>query len=206
MSTCPNGHTVEAGQRFCPECGAAVQVDETPSSPDSAADVPTETTTAQPAQGHGSDSEPATAAAPPRLEAKASNRTVLLIVGSVVILGAIGLAFVLLGGGSKHELHGTMELIDSDTASNGCIGTGGYDDIAPGAAVTVRNGDGETLATGRLGEGEAVASFGCTYTFIIDIPDSDFYRIEVTHRGELEFSKSELEANNWEVSASLGSS
>ena len=98
-----------------------------------------------------------------------------------------------------------MELLDSATADNGCVGTGGYDDISAGASVTVRDGNGKTLATSELGSGDALSGVGCTYEFTVDVPDADFYRVEVSHRGELEFSRGELEQAGWEVHASLGS-
>lgn len=101
-------------------------------------------------------------------------------------------------------IHGEFALFDRDTASNNCVGTGGYNDIAAGVSVTVRDGTGSTLATGRLGKGEALAGIGCTYKFDVVVPDADFYRVEVAHRGELEYSKAELERNDWKFEASLG--
>lgn len=181
MITCPNGHPVSVGQRYCPECGAAVVQD----------------TVTQTAEGD----QPT----PPATTPSGRSRAPLIIAGA--ILGAVlvtVLIVVFLGGEETHVIQGEFTLLDSDTASNDCVGTGGYNDIAPGVSVTVRDGSGSTLATGRLGEGEALTGLGCTYKFNVEVPDAAFYRVEVSHRGELEYSKAELENADWKVDASLG--
>jgi hypothetical protein len=178
--TCPNGHPVTAGQRFCPECGAAVGENEM----------------VQTATGELPTAPPAS---PPR-----RNRTLLIIAAAVGVVLVTVFLIVFLGSKETHLIQGELSLFDSDTASNNCVGTGGYDDIAAGVSVTVRDGTGSTLATGRLEKGEALAGIGCTYKFDVEVPDVDFYRVEVAHRGELEYSKAELERNNWKVNASLG--
>lgn len=179
MATCRNGHTIPEGSRFCPECGAPTMSGWDPAAPG----------TAQ-AQTEVQKDLP-----PWRLRS-----SVLVVVGIVLVI-IVGAVYFLRGGG--HTITGTMTLLSSDL-SDSCQGSGGYDDIRPGTAVTVRNGEGETIATGRLGEGTLHGVIGCTYPFEIDVPDEDFYRVEVSHRGELEFSRDEMEQNDWTVDASLG--
>jgi hypothetical protein len=121
-------------------------------------------------------------------------------------------------GSSDRVLSGTFTLTDSSEigrpsgAGGPCYGTGGYDDIESGLRVVVNDGEGKTLATGRLGTssyeqnpqypilGECV--------FPIEVPEglprADFYSIEVGSRGELTYSYDEMEANGWTVSFSLG--
>lgn len=118
----------------------------------------------------------------------------------------------------------------SGTAES-CRGTGGYSDVGPGMNVTVRNGSGEIIASGNTEsldaeehfgteaeedseEGEESTSpqelaetmfevLGCTVVFEIDIPKSEFYAIAVGRRGELSYSREELEELNWNVSLTV---
>lgn len=94
-----------------------------------------------------------------------------------------------------------------------CSGLGGYDDMDAGTEVTVKDEDGTLLATGSLQEGklsdfsEDGAFFLCKFSFVIeDVPDAKFYSIETGTRGEISFSKEEMEKQDWEVGLSLGSS
>jgi hypothetical protein len=181
MATCRNGHTIPEGSRFCPECGAPTTSGWDPGPPGST-------------QTYADAEE-----SPPKQTSRVPIAT-LVVIGIAVLL-IVGAVLFFRGGG--HTITGTMTLISSDL-SDSCQGSGGYDDIGPGTAVTVRNGEGETIGTGRLGEGTLHGVIGCTYPFEIDVPDEDFYRVEVSHRGELEFSKDEMEQNDWTVDASLG--
>ena len=55
--------------------------------------------------------------------------------------------------------------------------------------------------------GSSSYDVGCTYKFTIPaLPDSDFYKVEVSHRGGITYSKADLEAQGWSVSTSLGGS
>jgi hypothetical protein len=158
---CPNGHEVEPGVRFCPECGAAV-------------------------------GEAAAGAASP----SAKRNLVPWLVGADVVVVAAFAAFLLLGGG--HRVEGSFSMFGSD-----CQRSGGHDDIGPGTSVTIRNESGSTIGTGSLGAGEGVSG-GCAYPFAIDgVPDAKFYRVEVSHGGEVEYSLAEMESNEWTVIVSL---
>lgn len=123
----------------------------------------------------------------------------------VIVLGIV-LALTL--GGTKHTITGEMTLMDSDgyddSIVGGCEGSGGYDDISYGTAVTVRDGAGEILATGSLDSGEVVGDW-CNFTFTVeDVPGADFYEVEVSHRGGLSYSSKEMDEKDWFVSVSLG--
>lgn len=92
--------------------------------------------------------------------------------------------------------------IDSE---RGCFGTGGYDDIARGLGVVVRDGAGVVLATGALGKGRIVAALQCGFEFVVEaVPAAAFYSIEVGHRGEITYSFADVEAAEWYVELSLG--
>ena len=69
---------------------------------------------------------------------------------------------------------------------------GGYDDIAAGAPVTVKDGTGTVLATTAL-TGGTLSKPGCTFAFRTHVPDADFYRVQVSHRDALTFSREELD-------------
>ncbi len=92
-----------------------------------------------------------------------------------------------------------------------CWGIGGYDDMAAGTQVTVRNENDALIAKGALSEG-AISPRGptgtlpdCDFAFTVrDVPNAAFYTIEVSHRGELTYSREEMEALDWEVAFTLG--
>jgi hypothetical protein len=98
--------------------------------------------------------------------------------------------------------------VDADSPSTGdeCWGDEGYDDLEEGAQVRVRDGDGKLLATADLRDGvfDAVIE-DCTFRFtVLDVPDADFYSVEVSHRGEVSYSRKEIEGNDWTVALSVG--
>jgi hypothetical protein len=141
---------------------------------------------------------PSAAATAPR-----SRNIVPWIVGGAALLVLIVVGVLLLAGGGN-TIEGSFSLLDSELGSD-CQGSGGYSDIGPGTSVTVRNETGDTIGTGDLGEGDFAEGFGCDYPFTVeDVPNAKFYRVEVSHRGEVEYSHAEMEANDWEVSVSLG--
>ena len=44
----------------------------------------------------------------------------------------------------------------------------------------------------------------CEFTFAIQVPDATFYSIEVSHRGEIRYSREELAERDWTVGLTLG--
>ncbi len=90
-----------------------------------------------------------------------------------------------------------------DSAVGSCTGAGGYSDIREGAAVTVRDGSGDVIATGRL-EGGVVEGSLCIHVFQVDVPRADFYSFEVSNRGELTYSYQDMVDAEWQVALSLG--
>lgn len=86
-----------------------------------------------------------------------------------------------------------------------CKGTGGYADIQPGTSVTVTDAGGDVVATGLLGAGSGT---GSTCTFPLSVAPvsgaSQFYSIEVSHRGKVTFPQSQLRTGT--AMLSLGNS
>ncbi|MFE2110004.1 hypothetical protein ACFXAF_29650 [Kitasatospora sp. NPDC059463] len=141
--------------------------------------------------------------------------------GLAVGAGSVGLAWGLSSSGtatgpsavatatpSKSEvftLDGQMTLGSNarDTAA-GCVGRGGYDDIARGASVTVFDEDGTVLATGSLGTGRSKGTTGCVFPIeVIGVPvGPKFYQVEVSHRGKVTLSRADAEAGLLGVSLS----
>lgn len=105
-------------------------------------------------------------------------------------------------------LRGTMDLYDSDFQYRPrgirCSGSGGYDDLHSGTQVLVKDGAGKVLAKGNLESGKTGANKYCRFEFTIhDVPASDFYSVAVSHRGELTYSRDELETLGWQVAFEL---
>jgi hypothetical protein len=91
---------------------------------------------------------------------------------------------------------GALKLVDSGLARYGdgqCAGDGGYDDIRGGAQVLIRDGDGTAIAKGSLEPGELEDAVTCVFPFMVpDVPVIEgLYSIEVSHRGEIMFSRQE---------------
>lgn len=109
-------------------------------------------------------------------------------------------------GPPRTTVGGSLELFDSDTAFNFCIGTGGYDDIGPGTNVVVKDQDGRILGSGSLGAGKS-HGWGCTYRFhVAEVrEDQQQYTLEISHRGGITESVGELRGNGWRFSVTLGS-
>jgi hypothetical protein len=82
--------------------------------------------------------------------------------------------------------------------------------LLPGADVVLRDEAGNIIATTRLGDGTVVPGvqfpdrLRCEFSFTLtDVPDSPFYTIQVAQRGEVPYSREELEAAGWEVALTL---
>ena len=131
--------------------------------------------------------------------------------GRTLVIGCLGLIVLVVAGvlvvgvcGSNNTIHGTLTVQES-VGQGSCTGTGGYDDIHAGTQVTIRDQSGKLLATGLLDGGTPQGLEACVFTFTIDhLPSSDFYQVEVSHRGEISYSRSDLEHADWHVDLTLG--
>lgn len=205
MIQCPNGHELSEPSPFCPICGQPIQQPEGQVPPPN----PEHSTT-----GVAAEPEPDAPAVKPTGPADGSGfsgRMYLLGLGIPILIGLIGFGAWKAYESSrpaKHDITGLMTLNDDSTrwyTGDPCSGAGGYSDIDEGAQVTVTNEKGDTIATGYLGQGETISSKVCAFKFTVEnAPDAKFYAVEVSRRGELRFSKAEMEANDWFVAASLG--
>ena len=109
---------------------------------------------------------------------------------------------------ATYELGGVMSLTASGAnykKGKPCHGKGGYDDIRKGTQVTVRDADGTLLGVGDLSAGEAQSKSKCWFFFIVeDLPETNIYAIEISHRGELIYTFDDLEEREWFITPGLG--
>jgi hypothetical protein len=107
-----------------------------------------------------------------------------------------------------HILNGTMALAADGTGTAGdpCAGSGGYSDITPGAQVAVADQAGTVLAVGQLDGGRSDGRYGCDFDFAIPgVGPATVYEVTVSHRGAVDFTIAQMEADSWMVQLSLGS-
>ncbi|GAA1095678.1 hypothetical protein [Pseudonocardia alni] len=115
--------------------------------------------------------------------------------GIVLILATIVIAAIAdLGAPSTRTVSGVMTVLSgsgslySGSSYGACTLSGGYDDITAGTTVTARDSSGTIAGVGALGSGTG-SSYGCAFSFTVDdVPASDFYTVEVGHRGEVTFT------------------
>jgi hypothetical protein len=144
---------------------------------------------------------------------KRSRGVILAIaaVAAVVLVGAAAVGLLALTTTSTRTVEGSATLVDSDfsrqSVGASCSGSGGYSDLRAGASMRLADGEGATIATTNLAPGVVPRSGRCLFSFTFDeIPDVDFYAVTIGggRRGELSYSREELEAKNWEIDLSIG--
>lgn len=88
-------------------------------------------------------------------------------------------------------VHGTLTLPDGGYSSIGttCSGSGGYQDISAGVAVTIGDQTGKTLAVTSLGAG-SFGGGGCQFPFSASVPAAASYTVTISHRGTQVFPAS----------------
>lgn len=145
-----------------------------------------------------------------------------IVVAVVLVLGVIAVGGFLATRGSTstgplaapHTIGGTFTLHDGilkAVEGKPCSSKSeGYGDIREGAAVVVSDGDGKVLATGALGPGTVtltgVRDFGyCAFPINVPaVPETAFYKVEVSHRGAQTYSLADMNAKDWKLDLSLG--
>jgi hypothetical protein len=129
-----------------------------------------------------------------------------LAVGMLALGYFLGMATLLIGAAvasaiGSSPVTGSLTLVGG--AGSSCVGFGGYSDIAKGTAVTVRDASGTVVGTGHLEAGKYDGDLSCVYPFAVgDVPSSDFYTVEVSHRGQVTFDRKAVEGG--QVSLTLG--
>lgn len=131
------------------------------------------------------------------------------VVAAVALVGAAVVVATYLGFSSDSQIHvrGSLNLgllaavdpsnqnITSPVAGDTCEAAGGYDDISPGATVTVGGSTGQTLGVGALSAGHETAGGYCQFTFDVQVPaGQSAYTVTVSHRGTQTFTPAQVEA------------
>ena len=126
---------------------------------------------------------------------------VLVGIGLTALVGSAS-------GSSKKTLTGTVEVSLDSYSSVGsfCTGEGGYSDQRAGLKVAVLDTNGKTVATSTLGSGKVdYSGYTCVFEFkVTKIPKSSDYSIEVGTRNGPDYTYSELERADWDVTLTLG--
>src|SRR5664279_1677797 len=134
----------------------------------------------------------------------------LRIVG---VLAVIALAAACGGSSSgsspKQDVSGTITLVKEGSTSDFCSGSGGYSDIISGAGLTLFDSSSRIIGTASLGVGTSTfdgLSGDCVFKFGFgQVPvTSDFYAVDVGHRGKTTYSKADLQAHNYRIELNLG--
>lgn len=218
---CSNGHETLTRQRFCGTCGTPLG----------------ETDGVMPAAPQPSISMAGTPEHPSYAMPSVRRSWPLKLVGctvAIIIVAVIAaVAATRLGGATKLTLRGDIAITDEqmvlmghssgtpslDVRDDGsCTATDGYDDIADGAQVTVRDPGNRVIGTGYLtgGHGRDTTSPGifdgitnesqtCSWQFTVPrLPKEKFYQVSVTHRGNVTFTYAQVRADD--VHLTLGSS
>jgi hypothetical protein len=86
----------------------------------------------------------------------------------------------------------------------GCITSGGYADIKVGTQITVTDQTGTIIGLGELEPIDLPDEDRCVFTFTIDVPEATFYTVAMGRRGDLTYSKQDLEDAGWHVDLVIG--
>lgn len=110
--------------------------------------------------------------------------------------------FAASGSLSLSDPDGVYVATDAMAPGAPCQGSGGYDDLRPGAQVVVTDDAGKVLAVGRLDAGATDDSKAytspyyrhCVLPFTVSkVPaGEDFYGVQITHRGVVQKSEAEM--------------
>jgi hypothetical protein len=126
----------------------------------------------------------------------------------IIALGfALSLALSGCGGaGTTQTITGTFTVKGyfPNSFPGSCDLGSGYQDIEAGASVTVKDGAGSIIGVSNLESPTTANKFECVLPFSVTVSDSEFYSIEVSRRGEVTYSRADLESQGWTVGLTLG--
>jgi len=119
-----------------------------------------------------------------------------IVIGAGAVLGYQ--AYNERRGGADDSITVTGELTLTDPSgwsygAGGCLGDGGYSDIAGGANVTIKGATGAVIGVTHLKAGKASGG-DCAFAWTASgIPGNEqFYTVEISHRGALTYPRNQL--------------
>lgn len=132
---------------------------------------------------------------------------VLIGAGIAAFAALLAVIVLLTSGGRSFTMNGSLTLLDGGSSADlggECRGFRGYSDLGEGASVTVYDEKGAVIATGTLQAGVpgGAGEFTCQFPFTIeDVPGgSEFYQVEVSHRGKVTVSAEEAREEGAQLS------
>lgn len=134
---------------------------------------------------------------------------IALAVAALVVGGCSALS----GASTGRDLTGHITVADLGVRAIGdpCSGRRPFLDVRPDAVVTVRDGDGDVLGEGRIGDSEAVNAHPdldhldrtltyCRLTFTVaDVAEADTYELEFGDGRTSELEPPDPDADEWFV-------
>lgn len=123
---------------------------------------------------------------------------------STILLASCGSSGITLNGTVELDNGGGLDGTNFSAGADGCSGTDGYSDLTDGASVTVYDSAGTVIAVGSLDAGRQVGE-ACLFPWSVShVKKSSFYKVEVSHRGQLTYSYAQAKAGG--LDSSIGSS
>ncbi len=107
-----------------------------------------------------------------------------------------------------YTVHGVFPRRDYGAPCKGA--DAGYPDIRVGTSVVVRDKAGVLLGSTTLADGTLRRTplrgrdDDCQFSYSLTVPDRDTYRIQVSDRGYVEFSRTDLERSAWRPALTIG--
>lgn len=122
----------------------------------------------------------------------------IVTAGVAIVIAAVTALTIVLTGPGQFTLTGTLS-IDSATAGGSlpegfaCTGAGTMSDIKPNLRVIVADGGHELIGKGELTSSFAAGPDACVFGLVVhNLPrDRETYLVQVSHRGEVEFTRDE---------------
>ncbi len=130
-------------------------------------------------------------------------RTACIILGIAALVG-VAAPTAASAADPPQEVTGTVVLADGfGNEGSPCTGTGEFDDIEAGAAVTLKDKRKQVLGTGTLGAGTWEAAIvgsdfvNCEFPFAFPVSASKKYVVHVGSRKAGVVTQKALQANGW---------
>jgi hypothetical protein len=70
--------------------------------------------------------------------------------------------------------------------------------------VVINDETNKVIGTSQLGDGSYTGD-DCIFRFVVsNLPRAKFYKVEVSHRGQLTYSLDDLASKNWQLDLAIG--